>query len=171
MLAMIRMVGVLAAIFAAVPACAETYKWVNDNGVTTYSDAPPPGARAVKKFEIVPDRISVIPQDRSVMRSVEDSAHRDARNLQLERELAAARGAGGYPAVAGATQAAYQRCVADRRVDCDLYGNDGYDTGGYGDYTVPYYVIGAAFRPRAFVSGFSVRRTGHSRSGGAGHSR
>jgi hypothetical protein len=167
----IRSVVVVAAIFAVVPACAETYKWVDENGVTTYSNSPPPGARVAKKFEIVPDRISVIPQDRGVMRSVEDASRRDARILQLERELAAARGAGGYPAAAGATQAAYQSCVADRRVDCELFRNGGYDADAYGYYPAPYYVIGVAYRPRVFAPGFPVRGTGHSRHGAMGRSR
>lgn len=167
---LIRTMAVLAVIFSAVPVWAETYKWVNEDGVTTYSNSPPSGAKA-KKFETVPDRISVIPQDRTVMRTQQDAARSDARISQLERELAAARGSARYPANAGATQAAYQRCLSDRRVDCEFLRSGGYDSGDSGYYPAPYYVIGAAYRPGVFASGLPVRATGHVRRGGTGRSR
>ena len=167
---LIRAMAALAVILSAMPAWAEIYKWVNEDGVTTYSNSPPSGTKA-KKFETVPDRISVIPQDRAVMRTQGDAARSDARIAQLERELAAARGSAPYPANTGAAQAAYQRCLADRRVDCEFLGSGGYDSGDYGYYPAPYYFIGAAYRRAVFASNLPVRPAHHLRRGGTGRSR
>ena len=43
---------------AALPARAETYKWVDEKGVTNYSNAPPAGAKAPKAVQKVEDRLS-----------------------------------------------------------------------------------------------------------------
>ena len=42
---------------------AETYKWVDDKGVTNYSNAPPPSAKSAKALKTVEERISVYQHD------------------------------------------------------------------------------------------------------------
>jgi hypothetical protein len=64
-------VTVLAAIVAAAPACADLYKWVDERGVTNYSNQPPPDAKAATKVTHVEDRVSVYSPDRALLQAVE----------------------------------------------------------------------------------------------------
>jgi len=41
-----RYIPVLIGVLACVPAAAQTYKWVDERGVTTYGTKPPPGRAA-----------------------------------------------------------------------------------------------------------------------------
>ena len=124
----IQLVSVLIAILVAAPASAQVYKWVDENGGTNYSSKPPSTGKAAKKFEIVADRISVYTPDRAVTRALEAGPQRSDGILsnridRLERQLEAERQARQYAAAAeaSASQAAYDRCVAERRVDCGGY--------------------------------------------------
>ena len=56
---------------AAVPASAQVYKWVDERGVTNYSNQPPADPEAVKKLGLVEDRISVYTPDRALTQAVE----------------------------------------------------------------------------------------------------
>lgn len=143
---LVRIVAALAVVLAGTPAWAQVYKWVDERGVTHYSDQAPPKQEAVKNLDIVADRLSVYTPDPSLMRPSEhqggDPVLSD-RIDRLERQLQAERQARQYAAAAEAQayMTAYEQCLADRRVDCDGYG-------GYYPYAAP--VVVAAFRHRRF---------------------
>jgi Domain of unknown function (DUF4124) len=109
-------------------AYAQIYKWVDEAGKTHYSDQAP---AVGKKPETVADRISVYAPDPSLLAraaatSVPDPALSN-RVDRLERQLHAERMARAQQqtelaAFTQASQSAYERCLAERRVDCDAYG-------------------------------------------------
>ena len=133
----------LAAALAGAPSCAQVYKWVDEDGVTHYSDRVPANQGTLKKVDIVPDRLSVYTPDPSLTTTPgqeRDSTLSD-RIDRLEQELQAERRARQFAAAAEAQAfaAAYEQCLADRRVDCDGY--DGYYFDG-----VPIVVAAAGHR-------------------------
>jgi hypothetical protein len=109
---------------ASAPAHAQIYKWVDESGHTHYSDKAPASA---KKVSTVTDRVSTYTPDPSLARAAaggEDPVL-SGRVDRLEQQLHAerlARQQAEVAAYAQASQAAYERCFADRRVDCDGYG-------------------------------------------------
>jgi len=126
MKAFISSVILLAA--AVGPAHAQIYKWVDEAGKTHYSDQAPAG---VKKPDTVADRISVYAPDPSLLARAAAPAAPDPalsngldgleRQLQTER-LARAQQQAELASLTQASQSVYERCVAERRVDCDAYG-------------------------------------------------
>lgn len=108
---------------AGEPAYAQIYKWVDEAGKTHYSDTAPVGR---KKIETVTDRISVYSPDPSLLARAAATAGSDPvlsdRVDRLERQLHAERLARQQYELASLAQAGYERCLADRRVDCDAYG-------------------------------------------------
>ena len=108
---------------AGAPAHAQIYKWVDEAGKTHYSDQAPAGGR---KADTVADRISVYSPDPSLLARAAAAAGPDRalsdRVDRLERQLHAERLARQQNELASFTQAAYERCLSDRRVDCDGYG-------------------------------------------------
>src|SRR5712691_6989768 len=106
-------------------AYAQIYKWVDEAGKTHYSDTAPAGG---KKVDTVPDRISVYAPDPSIARAAATAGSDPVlsdRVDRLERQLHAERLARQQLELASftqASQAAYERCLSDRRVDCDSYG-------------------------------------------------
>jgi len=107
-------------------AYAQIYKWVDEAGKTHYSDHAPADG---KKPDTVADRISVYAPDpallaRAAATSVPDPALSN-RVDSLERQLQAERMAHRQyemATYAQMSQAAYDGCRADRRVDCDYGG-------------------------------------------------
>ena len=134
----------VAALLAALPATAEMYKWVDDNGVVTYSNTPPSGKQS-KQVEAVPDRVSVYSPDAELNKAMSSDARRDAKIAKLERQLEAERRARSAPAQASRPapserqSAAYERCVADRGVDCEAIRNGQSASYGAG---YPHVVVG-----------------------------
>ena len=92
-----------AAAWAALPAAAATYKWLDENGRVVYGDTPPPGVKA--------ERINVAlpPADPNAVR---DMASKDAEMKKRGQERAEAE-AGAQKAVAD-NQTAVERCVQAR---------------------------------------------------------
>jgi len=128
---------------------AQVYKWVDENGVTHYSDQAPAKGKAEKKAAVVPDRLSVYstgPYLAPVSYSGGDPIL-NGRVEALERQLRAEREARESMAAAQAQAsfAAYERCLADRRVDCDDYG------GLYPQYAWPVAVSARARLRRPFA--------------------
>jgi len=151
MLRAIHMICLLAMTFAAIPAYAQIFKWVDERGVTNYSGTPPSADAAARKSTAIADRISVYAPEPGVQRAIgANAANRDRINSEriaaLERQLAAERQVSQHAATAdaGAAQAAYAQCVAARRIDCD---ND-YDYGFYPYAYAPYGVVAALTVPR-----------------------
>ena len=58
-----------AALSLALPLHAETYKWVDEKGVTHYSSTPPAGA---VKATVIEERVSVMPADPSLQTAIAD---------------------------------------------------------------------------------------------------
>src|SRR5437879_5359672 len=104
-------------------AYAQVYKWVDEAGKTHYSDQAPAGG---KKPATVADRISVYAPDPALLaRAAATAAAPDPalsnRVDRLERQLRAEQLARQQYDLATFAQAAYERCVSERRVDCDAY--------------------------------------------------
>jgi hypothetical protein len=100
-------------------AYAQIYKWVDEAGKTHYSDTAPAGG---KKVDTVADRISVYAPDPSIARAAATAGSDPAlsdRVDRLERQLHAERLAREQVDLAAFSQAAYERCVSERRVDCE----------------------------------------------------
>jgi len=104
---------------------AQIYKWVDEAGKTHYSDQAPAGG---KKPETVADRISVYAPDPALLARAAATAAPDPalsnRVDTLERQLHAERLARAQQqtelaAFTQASQSVYERCVSERRVDCD----------------------------------------------------
>ncbi len=64
---------------AALPLCAETYKWVDAKGVTNYSSTPPPG---VAKTQVIEERVSVVPADPSLGPAIAEMRVQAARRAE-----------------------------------------------------------------------------------------
>lgn len=134
MKAFISSVILLAA--AVGPAHAQIYKWVDAAGKTHYSDTAPMDG---KKPDTVTDRISVYaPAPALLARAAPDPALSNRldgleRQLQTER-LARAQQQAELASLTQASQSVYERCVLERRVDCDGYG-------GTMPYVVPIAVV------------------------------
>jgi hypothetical protein len=101
MRALVPLLAVLTLPLAAAPAQADVYKWVDDSGVTHYSDAPPPN-KLNKAKVIAEDKLSTYQTDPAVMRSLAQTAaqlHNDnleRRVERLQRELELQRQASQY---------------------------------------------------------------------------
>ena len=107
----------LAATLWVAPAGAELYKWVDERGVTNYSNAPPAAAAPANKLTRVENTISVYTPDESFMQAVKVARE---RSIQALAEPAAQRSAVGRIAVSSAS--GYEQCVSSGRLGCeDLY--------------------------------------------------
>jgi hypothetical protein len=94
---------VLAAL--AAPAGAQMYKWIDDKGVTNYGSTPPANARSVEKVD---ERVSTVPGPKP---EVQPGSGGAAKQVSPETPRA-------QPDAAADAQAR-ERCIAERRVDCD----------------------------------------------------
>lgn len=121
------------ATFGAAPAWAQIYKWVDDHGVVNYSHQAPANRKA-KELDTSAITLSVFEAEkpghraapaRSEVASLSDKIDR------LERQLEAERQARQYAAAvdARALQAAYDQCVSQRGVDCNVIYNGFYPYG------------------------------------------
>lgn len=85
-----------AMIVSALPAGADLYKWVDENGVTNYSNQPPSDPKAARHLVPIDDRVSVYTPDRGLAQAVNDFRRgvdrRAAQRIRaLEQELEAER--------------------------------------------------------------------------------
>ncbi len=111
----------LAAAGLAVSAAhAGLYKWIDDDGVTHYSDQAP----AKKAATLVEERVSIYQPDPALVRAM-SAPRRDyaleSRIELLERQLQRERSARDDAAAhaTAAHRAAHDECVAQRGMDCD----------------------------------------------------
>jgi len=110
------------------PAHAQIYKWVDAAGKTHYSDTAPMDG---KKPDTVTDRISVYAPAPALLARAAATPGPDPalsnrldgleRQLQTER-LARAQQQAELASLTQASQSVYERCLLERRVDCDGYG-------------------------------------------------
>jgi hypothetical protein len=121
------------ATFAAAPAWAQIYKWVDNHGVVNYSNKPPTNRKA-KELDLSTIRVSVYPAEKPGQRAAE-AAKSDVAALsdkidRLQHQLEAERQARQYAAAdTRAAQVAYDQCLAERRVDCSGIHNSSYPYG------------------------------------------
>ena len=113
------------------PLHAETYKWVDDKGVTNYSSSPPATKKGAS-VAVIEDRISIVPTDPNFEKSAEALRKREARRSEQ-------------------TDADYARRQAlppTKPVSYDIYDECPYgaDCSGHGYY--PGYGYAAGFYPR-----------------------
>jgi hypothetical protein len=112
------------------PAAAQIYKWVDDQGKVHYSDNPPANQQNPKGVKILDDRspyVSVYetPPRQPATEEVEalrQEVHQLHREIESTRELALTPPAPSASELA----AAYERCIAERRVDCDSHPEEYY---------------------------------------------
>jgi len=139
----------IAALSASGQADAQTYKWVDERGQTTYSNTPPTVGKLPKRIDPVAERVSVYTPDATITRAMEEDRRNDGKVKYVERQLNNERRqqAGADPR---ARQGAYERCVAERRVDCESL-RSGSPVTEYDaiPYYSPVYVFGA--RPSPFA--------------------
>lgn len=156
--------AILLLLAAALPAAAETYKWVDEKGRVHYSNAPPP--ESAKNGQVVEERISVMGMDPAVRASAERRFAEQARAEEadwLRRQQALA------------AQQAYAPPAPSGYTDSYAYGYPYY----YGAAYVPAYYRAAnrlAYRtapPRVSHYAGGPRVSHHSRGAHAsrGHSR
>src|SRR5205085_11352581 len=108
------------ALAASWPVQAEMSKWVDDKGVVTYSNTPPPST-ASKKVTEVAERVTVDTPDAGINRAMSEEGRREAsaKAASLGRQLEAERSrkpATAPPSVADRRKAAYERCRSEHRV-------------------------------------------------------
>ena len=58
-------------LLVARPLCAETYKWVDERGVTNYSSSPPADVKRAKKVQVVEERLSIYTPDPALIRAIQ----------------------------------------------------------------------------------------------------
>ena len=109
-----RGIVAIAAIIAAWPVSAQQiYKWVDERGVTNYSNQPPTDPKTAQKARPVEDRLSVYSPDPGLKQAIEDlhknvEERQNRRRIeQLEDQLAAERRAREAAAAAAAPQEIY----------------------------------------------------------------
>ena len=103
----------LAAIGASAPAPAELFKWVDERGVTNYSNEPPPAAATANKLARVENKISVYTPDESFMQAVKVLRERALKALTEPEPQRS-------PVARIATpQPGYEQCLMSGRLGCD----------------------------------------------------
>jgi len=75
----IELAILLAAIGAVTPAAGQTYKWVDESGVTHYSDRKPDDPKEAKRLKPVSGMVSVYSPDKSLLDAVEAARKRRAQ--------------------------------------------------------------------------------------------
>jgi len=141
-------VSILAAALAALAPAAlgQVYKWVDDKGVINYSSTPP-GNRKSQVVDEDKGRVSTIeapdyPKAETARRerALQDRVDRLEQDASRNRQSAAAQDAGS----AEAYRQWRERCIAERRTDCDNPNPTLNDPG----YFVPYRPGGGAVVPQ-----------------------
>jgi len=75
-----RVLSLAILLCAALPLCAETYKWVDEKGVTNYSSSPPPGAA---QAQVIGARVSVVPSDPALGPAIAEMRAQAARRAEF----------------------------------------------------------------------------------------
>jgi len=137
-----RLVCALAAAALASSAAAQTYKWTDENGTTNYGAKPPANARNVQQLDDTKSRVSTVPGLKPEAIQAEKDQATQRKIDGLERDLEAQRRETAAAQSRAATDAQWrERCLADRRVDCDDPSRGTFDYGlepsGYPYYPRP----------------------------------
>jgi hypothetical protein len=133
------------ALLATPAAYAQVYKWVDEKGVINYSSTPP-DKRKHQKLEEDKGRVSTIESydyqredGARTDRALKDRIDRLEQDAQRTRQQSGQQSAAGPdPAAAAEAQRQWrERCIAERRTDCDSPYASGYDPGYYTPYFRP----------------------------------
>jgi hypothetical protein len=134
-----RLVALGIVLASPLVALAQVYKWTDDKGVVNYSSTPPDNRKS-QKLDEDKGRVSTIEaQDFSKTdaarkeQALKERVDRLDQDAQRNRQTATAQE---FAAVEAQRQWR-ERCIADRRTDCDNpYAAGGYDPGYYTPYGV-----------------------------------
>jgi hypothetical protein len=134
-----RLVALGILLVSPLAALAQVYKWTDDKGVVNYSSTPPDNRKS-QKLDEDKGRVSTIEaQDFSKTdaarreQALKERVDRLEQDAQRNRQTATAQE---FAAVEAQRQWR-ERCIADRRTDCDdPYAAGGYDPGYYTPYGV-----------------------------------
>lgn len=132
----------LAASLALAPAAyGQVYKWTDDKGVVNYSSTPPDNRKS-QKLDEDKGRVSTIeavdysrPEAARKEQALKDRIDKLEQDAQRNRQTAAAQDA----AAADAYRVWRERCISERRIDCD----DPYPNVNDPGYFTPYFRPGA----------------------------
>ena len=109
---------------------AQIYKWVDDKGVTSYGNKPPPNAAGLTTLTDGESRVSVIPSPWPQPAPAARERGLESRIARGERERDALPSSVDRATVAavGRQLEWRERCFAERRVDCTAPTSATYDT-------------------------------------------
>ena len=110
----IYMLFMLIAAGASLSASAELYRWVDERGVTNYSNERPPATATAKKLTSVADKVSVYTPDEQLIKATK--AMRE-RSLLAAAEPEAPRNP--VARIAVQPQSGYEQCLMSGRSGCE----------------------------------------------------
>src|SRR5262245_8762380 len=129
----------VAALVAAPAAYAQVYKWTDDKGVVNYSSTPPDNRKS-QKLDEDKGRVSTI-EAQDLSKAEAASRERALRNrvdrLEQEAERNRQTAAAQDVANAEAFRQWRERCISERRTDCDNPNPTYYDPGYYQPWVRP----------------------------------
>ena len=99
---------------------AQIYKWVDEKGVTSYGNKPPPNAAGLTRLTDGESRVSVIPSSGPQPALAARERDLESRIARVERDRDALPSGVDRATVAalGRQLEWRERCFAERRVDC-----------------------------------------------------
>jgi hypothetical protein len=131
-----QLIALGAALAFPLGALAQVYKWTDDKGVVNYSSTPPDNRKS-QKLEEDKGRVSTIesvdysrPEAARKEQALKDRIDKLEQDAQRNRQTAGAQDA----AAAEAQRVWRERCIAERRTDCDNPNPSVYDPGYYTPY-------------------------------------
>src|SRR3989449_1052386 len=83
-------------LLVARPLSAETYKWVDEKGVTNYSSSPPANAKLAEKTQVVEERLSVYTPDPGLLRATQVRPSMSAPMPHTDRKSTRLNSSHGY---------------------------------------------------------------------------
>jgi hypothetical protein len=128
----------LALLLASGSACAQLYKWVDQNGVTNYSNQPPADPAAIRALRPIEDRISVYAPDPGLTQAIETMRQGGDRTTAGRTSRPDARIEGGQRGSQPNATAVPDACLSGRAVDCSPITYAPYDA-SYGYAPGPYH--------------------------------
>jgi hypothetical protein len=142
MRAVLRSVALVAGIVLALPVPAQLYKWVDQNGVTNYSNERPPDGVATRKLTGLENRVSVYSPDESLVKAVQAMREQRTRAASIPPPPPAPQ----HAPLPVPPLTPYEQCLVSGRVGCDRL---------YGEYYAPPWYLPAyypgRFAPRGRV--------------------
>ena len=113
MRAVYPILALLALTCASATASAQLYKWVDERGITNYSNDAPPAATAANKLTRVENKISVYTPDEGFMQAVKAVRERSLKALAEPEPVRSP------VARIEVQQSGYEQCLTSGRIGCD----------------------------------------------------